>query len=132
MNILDLDLATITGWATNMGARLSGTMEFKLKRGESPGMRFLRCRAWLAEMFELMAGNIDVIVYEQAHHRGGAATSVCVGLVTEVLAFAADRGIEAGFLEDVDGLDDVVVANTGTWHAGLLGRTTVMREYNVS
>ncbi len=94
MNILSLDMATKTGWASNIHGNRSGVIEFALKRGESPGMRFLRCRAWLNEMWKLLAGQIDVIIYEQAHHRGGAATSVCVGLVTEVLAFAAEHGIE--------------------------------------
>ena len=94
MNILSLDLATKTGWASNVHGRRSGVVEFALKRGESPGMRFLRARAWLNEIWKLLGGQIDIIVYEQAHHRGGAATAVCVGLVTEVLAFAAARNIE--------------------------------------
>lgn len=94
MNILGLDLATKTGWATNVGARMSGAVEFALKRGESPGMRFLRCRAWLNKMYRLMSGEIGLVVYEQAHHRGGAATAVCVGFVTEVQAFAAEHSIE--------------------------------------
>lgn len=94
MKVLSLDLATRTGWASNANGRRSGTVEFQLKRGESPGMRFLRCRAWLSEMLELVGGHADVIVYEQAHHRGGAATAVCVGLVTEVQAFAAEHDIE--------------------------------------
>ena len=93
MNILALDLATRTGWACNVNGRHSGVIQFNLKRGESPGMRFLRCRSWLTEMLELL-GEIDVIVYEQTHHRGGAATSVWVGLVTVVLEFAAEHGIE--------------------------------------
>jgi Holliday junction resolvasome RuvABC endonuclease subunit len=45
-------------------------------------------------MWKLLDHQIDVICYEQAHHRGGAATACCVGLVTEVLAFAAERNIE--------------------------------------
>lgn len=94
MRMLSLDLATKTGWATNIEGSRCGTIEFALRRGESPGMRFLRCRAWLNEIHLLLDSQIDVIAYEQAHHRGGAATSVCVGLVTEVLAFAADKGIE--------------------------------------
>jgi Holliday junction resolvasome RuvABC endonuclease subunit len=94
MNILSLDLATKTGWASNVHGRRSGVVEFALKRGESPGMRFLRCRAWLNEIWSLLSGQIDIIAYEQAHHRGGAATAVCVGLVTEVLAFAAEHNIE--------------------------------------
>ena len=96
MKILSLDLATKTGWAHNVDDPFmsnSGTSEFPVKRGESPGIRFLRCRAWLNSMSEDLMG-IDVIVYEQAHHRGGAATAVCVGLATEVQAFAAEQGIE--------------------------------------
>jgi len=93
MKILSLDLATLTGWATNIEGRRSGTIEFELKRGESPGMRFLRLRAWLISIYGLL-GEIDVISYEQAHHRGGHATACCVGLVTEVQAFAAEKGIE--------------------------------------
>ena len=95
MKILALDLATKTGWATNAYGRDSGTIAFALKRGESPGMRFLRCRAWLNELYcGLTSSVIDVIAYEQAHHRGGAATAVCVGLVTVVQSFAAEHGIE--------------------------------------
>jgi len=94
MKILALDMATKTGWATNIHGNRSGVIEFQLKRGESPGMRFLRFRAWLNELHKLLSGETDVIAYEQAHHRGGAATAVCVGLITEVHAFAAEHNIE--------------------------------------
>ncbi len=94
MNILSLDMATKTGWASNIDGQRSGVTEFALKRGESVGMRFLRCRAWLNEMWKLLEGHIEVIAFEQAHHRGGAATACCVGLVTEALAFAAEHSIE--------------------------------------
>lgn len=90
MKILALDLATKTGWCADS---LSGVQTFDVKRGESPGMRFLRCRAWLAEMYALVP-NLSVLVYEQAHHRGGAATACCVGLVTVVLEFAAKSKLE--------------------------------------
>uniref|UniRef100_A0A6H1ZAN6 Holliday junction resolvase RuvC n=2 Tax=viral metagenome TaxID=1070528 RepID=A0A6H1ZAN6_9ZZZZ len=88
--ILALDLATKTGWCAK-GA--SGIQTFDVKRGESPGMRFLRCRAWLNEMLGLLPG-LKILYYEQAHHRGGYATEVGVGLVTEVKAFAAQHGLE--------------------------------------
>ena len=94
MNILALDLATQTGWATNYEGKRCGTAKFEVKRGESPGMRFLRCRAWLKDMRDLLHRKIDLIVYEQAHYRGGAATAACVGLATEVIAFAAEYSIE--------------------------------------
>jgi len=85
LNILALDMATKTGWATNIN-KTSGVQTFDVRRGESPGMRFLRCRGWLNEMAQLL-GSIDLIAYEQAHHRGGAATACCVGLVSTVQAF---------------------------------------------
>jgi len=92
LSILALDLATVTGWASN-NPRQSGTYTFDVKRGESPGMRFLRCNAWLEEVYELIKP-LDVFIYEQAHHRGGAATACCVGLVTVVQTFAAKHSIE--------------------------------------
>ena len=92
LNVLALDLATVTGWASN-NPRQSGTYTFDVKRGESPGMRFLRCNNWLKEIYELLKP-LEVIAYEQAHHRGGAATACCVGLVATVQAFAAEKGIE--------------------------------------
>ena len=58
MNILSLDMATTTGWASNIHGRRSGVIEFALKRGESPGMRFLRCRAWLNVMLQLLGGQM--------------------------------------------------------------------------
>jgi len=101
--VLALDLATKSGWALRdrTGAMESGVQEFLLKRGESKGMRFLRFRKWLREM--LTFGEIGnsfsieepgLICYEQAHHRGGYATSLAVGLVTEVLAEAARVEVE--------------------------------------
>ena len=96
MKILALDLATKTGWAV-YGSHItdkkvvSGVQVFDVKRGESPGMRFLRCRSFLNELFDMARPN--VIVYEQAHHRGGAATRCGVGLVTVVLEFAAQHKI---------------------------------------
>lgn len=100
---LALDLATNTGWALldRDGRLTSGVQTFDLKRGESKGMRFLRFRKWLTEILQL--GQLGksfsekepgIIIFEQAHHRGGNATELCVGLVTDVLAEAARYGLE--------------------------------------
>lgn len=93
--VLALDLATSTGWALrdSSGQVTSGVQTFDLRRGESAGMRFLRFRAWLREIMAL-AGGKGVIAFEQAHHRGGHATSLAVGLVTVVLEEAAAQGWE--------------------------------------
>ena len=95
MNILALDLATKTGWAAlhDCNVKNSGVEIFDLKRGESPGMRFLRFRAWLKTMNSLLMP-IHCIYYEQAHHKGGAATQCAYGFITDVLAFAAQHDIQ--------------------------------------
>lgn len=103
MPVLALDLATKTGWALldRNGRTESGVQEFQLKRGESKGMRFLRFRKWMKDMLSL--GELGsqyskevpgLVIYEMAHHRGGDATELCVGLVTNVLADAAQHGLE--------------------------------------
>jgi hypothetical protein len=51
MNILALDLGTRTGWAmAENGRTKSGVQLFDVKRGESPGMRYLRFNRWLEDM----------------------------------------------------------------------------------
>jgi Holliday junction resolvasome RuvABC endonuclease subunit len=90
MKILALDLGTRTGWAHGMGA--SGVQDFTARRGDSPGMRWLEFRAWLCRLLD--SAPAAVIVYEQAHHRGGAATHVAHALIGVVEAVAAERGLE--------------------------------------
>jgi Holliday junction resolvasome RuvABC endonuclease subunit len=93
-NILALDLATKTGYALREnGLLFSGVQVFDVKRGESPGMRFLRLTRFLDDTGTNMKPG-DLLVYEQAHHRGGAATQCCVGLMTHALSWAAANGIE--------------------------------------
>jgi Holliday junction resolvasome RuvABC endonuclease subunit len=92
MKILALDLGTKTGWAMLEGGRIeSGVQISDVKRGESPGMRYIRFNRWLEEIADPKP---DVIVFEQAHHRGGAATETAAGFSTRVLEFCARHGIE--------------------------------------
>lgn len=94
MNILALDLATKTGWAAAIDGKHyeSGVQDFSLKRGDSQGMRFLRFNTWLGEAVSNVKPGL--VVYEQPHHRGGAATEVAVGLSTRVQELCAKCGIE--------------------------------------
>jgi len=92
MNILALDLASRTGWATNSPTEMSGVDTFDVRRGESPGTRYLRFTAWLRE--KILIINPALIVYEQAHHRGGAATEVAAGFATHLQSTCADIGVE--------------------------------------
>lgn len=97
MKILALDMATKTGWCLydcpSHQVIESGVQTFDKRRGESNGLNFLRFRKWL-ESF--VAGfRPDLIAYERAHFRGGAATELCVGFQTRAQEVAAGAGIEA-------------------------------------
>lgn len=92
MKILALDTATKTGWAVVEDGRLieSGVQDFSKRRGESNGMMFLNFRRWLMRY----PYPVDLIIYEQAHHRGGAATEIGVNLTGRVQEVAAEGGVE--------------------------------------
>ena len=95
MRILAIDPGTRTGWAwldTDGGGPEHGTVAFALERGESAGMRFLKFRAWLHGA--MAEGKPDLVIYERAHHRGGAATEVCVGMTTRIQEEAERMGAE--------------------------------------
>jgi hypothetical protein len=92
VNILALDLGTKTGWALHDNiVSVSGVQTFDLKRGESPGMRYVRFTRWLGDMCVTKAEaspdlrcyqvryKPDLIVYEQTHQRGGAAPALITG-----------------------------------------------------
>lgn len=90
--ILSLDCATKTGWALIKDGRIyeSGVQDFSKRRGESNGAMFYRFRNWLASMMD----GVSFVVYELAHHRGGAATEICVNLTGRVQEACAERNIE--------------------------------------
>jgi Holliday junction resolvasome RuvABC endonuclease subunit len=91
--ILALDLATKTGWAFRQnGLIVSGVQDFSLRRGDSPGMRYVYFNAWLNQLWQKL--NPQVIFYEQPHMRGGHATEVLAGLVAHLQALCARAEIE--------------------------------------
>ena len=91
--ILALDCATKTGWCLWSNGKIveSGTEDFSKQRGESNGMMFLRFRIWLTKM---LLRSITLVVYELAHHRGGAATEICVNLTGRVQEMCSELKIE--------------------------------------
>ncbi len=93
LRVLALDLSTHTGWATNAeGETLSGVRHFELRRNDSPGMRFLDFRRWLEWMVDLH--DPAIIVFEEPHHRGAAATEIAIGFATRVKEVCAATGCE--------------------------------------
>ena len=94
-SILALDLGTRCGWALlHDGREESGVQTFDIRRGESPGMRYVFFNRWLAQMVEPLLeacarGHLVILAYEQTHQRGGAATEVAAGFATRVQEYAA-------------------------------------------
>lgn len=84
--ILALDPATKTGWAVRndeSGSIVSGVWDLSTGRHEGGGMRFLRFRAKLNEVFELQ-GKPRFVAYEEvSRHLGTTAAHVYGGLIAE-------------------------------------------------
>ena len=81
--ILALDLGTTTGWALRgqNGGITSGTMTFRPSRFEGGGMRFLRFRAWLAEVAGLSGGVARIVFEEVRAHAGTDAAHIYGGFL---------------------------------------------------
>ena len=93
--ILALDLGTATGWAlrTPEGQIISGTQSFKPGRYEGGGMRYLRFRAWLAEL-HTTAGTIGTVYFEEVRrHAGVDAAHVYGGLMATLTAWCEAHGV---------------------------------------
>jgi Holliday junction resolvasome RuvABC endonuclease subunit len=93
MNLLAIDPGIHLGWASFANGHVeSGVHDFALGRGDSPGMRFLRFRQWLADMLTMTKPGL--VIYERPHMRGGFATDLLVGFSTRIQEACAERGIE--------------------------------------
>ena len=95
MTILGIDPGSQCGWAIGRDDYVieSGVWQLKPGVGESPGMRYLRLRAKMAVVREAYP-RLALICYEQAHHRGRAATEYGIGVATTIQAWAAEWKIE--------------------------------------
>jgi Holliday junction resolvasome RuvABC endonuclease subunit len=102
--LLALDPGSHLGWAYRGwldskvipgGVRCvdAGTVAFERKRGMSSGMRFVLFEAWLVNALDETV-KPEVVVYEMAHHRGGAATEALVGMTTIIQKECEKRHIE--------------------------------------
>ncbi len=99
MRALALDMGSRCGWAIGKAGEVcagqvcSGVWDIAPRRGESPGMRYLHLRAHLQRV-RAAYPDLAAVFYEQAHHRGGAATEYAVGCVATVQAWCAEHGLE--------------------------------------
>jgi hypothetical protein len=91
--ILALDLATVTGFATDIhGVRESGVAYFPVQKGEVRGWRFVRFSVWL---YRWRDWNLDLVIYEApiSFHAGRAAASIAHGFGTRVEEYCARQRI---------------------------------------
>jgi Holliday junction resolvasome RuvABC endonuclease subunit len=71
----------------------SGAKTFDVKRGESPGMRYLHFERWLEDI----GARAEIVVYEQVIPVEGAgvmAREIAYGFATRVQGYCARRGID--------------------------------------
>lgn len=99
MRILGLDFGSKTGYALIDGLDPPhvdhvGTWDIRPYRGDSPGMRYLNLRARIVQVIKAFPDGISLICYEQAHHRGGAATEQAAGCVATCQAVCAEFHVE--------------------------------------
>lgn len=88
--ILALDVATKTGWAHSSGA--SGCWDLSVRRDESSGMRLIRFRSKLLEIWQSVG--MRLVVFEAARH---AAPGMQGALVTQ----SELQGVLKAFCETV-------------------------------
>jgi Holliday junction resolvasome RuvABC endonuclease subunit len=93
MTTLALDLGTKTGYAIGTpDLVISGTQEFATNRFSGGGMRFLKFRHWLKQLYE--ARKFDRVYFEEVRrHLGVDAAHVYGGLMAVLTEFCEERKI---------------------------------------
>ena len=95
LTVLSLDLGTTTGWALlkNDGIVTSGTANFKNKRFEGGGMRYLRFGNWLDEVKD-NAKEINALYFEEVRrHIGTDAAHVYGGFMATLTSWCEANSI---------------------------------------
>jgi Holliday junction resolvasome RuvABC endonuclease subunit len=90
-----LDLGTCTGWAmlTMSGQVVSGTHDFRPRRFEGGGMRYLRFMEWLTELATHAHGIRRVVFEEVRRHAGTDAAHVYGGFLATLASWCEEHGI---------------------------------------
>ena len=85
--VIGIDPATVCGWAKHdlfLHTWTSGTWDLGSRRHEGGGMRFLRLRGYLGELFDSGGGDISVIYEEVRRHMGTDAAHVYGGIIAKI------------------------------------------------
>ena len=94
-SVLALDLGTTTGWAlrTRDGRIFSGTHDFRPRRFEGGGMRYLRFIDWLVELAMLSHGIRRVVFEEVRRHVGTDAAHIYGGFLGALTSWCEEHEI---------------------------------------
>ena len=92
--ILALDLGTTTGWAlSTTGFITSGTASFRPSRYDGGGVRYLRFRHWLDQLFD-HDRPLDAVYFEEVRrHIGTDAAHIYGGFLACLTAWCEERDI---------------------------------------
>jgi len=93
--VLALDLGTTTGWAlrTMDGRIVSGTHDFRPRRFEGGGMRYLRFTDWLVELAMLSHGIRRVVFEEVRRHVGTDAAHIYGGFMGALTSWCEEHEV---------------------------------------
>ena len=93
--ILALDLGTTTGWAmrNREGLVVSGSHDFRPRRFEGGGMRYLRFTGWLTELAMHSHGIQRVVFEEVRRHAGTDAAHVYGGFLATLASWCEEHEI---------------------------------------
>lgn len=93
--ILALDAAGACGWARGShvdGIIDSGVWDLRPEKGKPVGQRYQKLRDRIVALED--DAPIDLIIMEQAHHRGGPPTRYAYGYLATVELWAIENGAE--------------------------------------
>ena len=106
LTLLCLDLGTATGWAllNEYGSIASGTAQFKPRRFEGGGMRYLRFQHWLDTLFLRNDGLATIYFEEVRRHVGTDAAHLYGGFLATLTAWCereqvAYQGVPVGTIK---------------------------------
>jgi Holliday junction resolvasome RuvABC endonuclease subunit len=94
--VLALDLGTTTGWACQAadGTIVHGWSSFKPGRYEGGGMRYLRFKKWLAEIYGSVGPEISAIYFEEIRrHASTDSAHVYGGLLATLTSWCEQNNI---------------------------------------
>jgi len=94
--VLALDLGTTTGWACQAadGTIVHGWSSFRPGRYEGGGMRYLRFKKWLIEIYGSVGPEISAIYFEEVRrHASTDSAHVYGGLLATLTAWCEQNNI---------------------------------------